>query len=410
MSNHAGAIQSPSKKRNRKVSHAQNTQNAATTPSTANKEASEDLAKDSSVDEVWDPCTVAREECGKFEEGGFDSVGHFTGPQWQAGGACTPHRELPAAVPNSPRVVLQEGHASSLYERSSFSKASSRSGVSSPRSAATRKQTVPFGSSTLSPRSPRGGGSDAGVLQKPLTSKLRAAGQEKEREKWAHGSGGKPGNMKVPRLALGCVRRIGEDPACISSGRQAPASPEPLSPAKEEENVLMRVSTMPHVDSAEHIADHISYVSEVNDEEAANHSQSIVDDSLPAQVATEASKEFWDQMIPETSRSLELDSEGVATGAAGERRKSGGVSDSGAEGGGGASGSLGEGDVEGEGESDDESSDDDSPKSAAAAMGCTTPELATVAAIKKSALTLFGRDRNGSTGVVFLASYVCLSC
>ena len=212
--------------------------------------------------------------------------------------------------------------------------------------------------------------------------------------------------MKVPRLALGSVRRVGEDPACISSGRQAPPAPSQLVCAEQCSSARGERKGLPELklDSVGCLADHVSYVTDVNELGAAGGSSSV-EDSLPALVATETSNEFWDQMIPETTCSLELDSEAVSTGGTGPPRKSSG----------GASSTLG-GDGDGPpgpvagaaatADNADEcsSSNDNSPRSAAAVMGCTTPELATVSAIKKSALTLFGADaeRNSSAGVPLL--------
>ena len=408
---YAGAIQSPAKKKSRKSRRAPQAESSVDVPaSNSNTDAAGGLAKDAS--EVWDPCTAAREECGQFgeaEAGSFDSVSRYAGPQWQAGGACTSPRDL-LPVPHSPRVALQEGQVSSLYERSSQTSSSSASAASlSPRGHPGRGGTVGGVHSAavaLSPRSPRGGGSDAGALQRPLSSrKLKGLGQEKEWQKWGHHSGGKPGNMKVPRLALGSVRRVEEDPACISSGRQAPtcsvlpATRAEENSARRDANAKAKAPKLKLEGSVDHMADHIRYVADVNELQAAGGSS--VEDCLPALVATETSKEFWDQMIPETSRSLELESEAVSTGGTGTgegRQSSVGVdagrSSSGdpgpVEGGGGQE----EGQDRGE---DNGSSDEGSLKSAAEVMGCTTPELATVSAIKKSALTLFGGQRNNSS-------------
>lgn len=58
----------------------------------------------------------------------------------------------------------------------------------------------------------------------------------------------------------------------------------------------------------------------------AGSGRGCVDVSLPEVVATETSNKFWEQMIPETCRSYEIESESVPAAGAGDGRKStGGV-------------------------------------------------------------------------------------
>lgn len=343
----------------------------------------------------------------------FDAVGRFKGPQWQAGGACAAPCEPPSqgAIPNSPRVRLQEGQASSLYERctvpsSDLSPRSPR-GVLSPRSPR----------DALSPRSPR---ETTMHMQNTQSHPLLLVGLpgDSEHSKWterdsnrcAHATNQlnfKAPSIKVPRLALGSVKRVEEDPASISGDRSAKSAAADTSSSLHESfnsfsSLDLGQSTdMGHpklgLNSVNDIAEHIRYVNDV-DEVEASRKDSV--DSLPAQVAIETSNEFWDQMIPETSRSVELEGDrqgATTTGGAAERGSSSATRNKAEGGGSGAEvdGAPLEGGAAAGGGS---SSEADSPRSAAVVMGCKTPEMATAAAIKKSAITLFGAERLPSGG------------